>query len=98
MISKEELDCVLPGCRVLAFDPTLYKDDLNTPLSHTVRPATVLQRYGIIGYESTHSGWVLPHPDVVDLRFDHRPERVSRAHFTKFLKGVAGKHGIFSSK
>jgi hypothetical protein len=25
---------------------------------------------------------------VVDLRFDHRPKRVSRGHFTNYLKGV----------
>ena len=66
----------MPGDRVLAFDNRLYRDDVSTPPSVTVRPATVLARYG------TKSERFGRYPDLVDLRFDHRPERPSHAHFT----------------
>jgi hypothetical protein len=65
--------------RVLVFDPRLYKDDIETPLSMTVKPATVVRRYGMKEYGRTY-------PDLVDVIFDHRPEQVSTAHFTSGVK------------
>ena len=35
-----------PGTRVLVFDPSLFIDDVKTPLSTTMKPATVLRWYG----------------------------------------------------
>jgi hypothetical protein len=37
---------ILAGDRVMVLDPSLFKDDVSTPLSFTVRPATVVARYG----------------------------------------------------
>lgn len=70
----------MPGDRVLAFDSTLYGDDVSTPASVTIRPATVLARYG------TKSERFGRYPDLVDLLFDHRPERPSAGHFTERLR------------
>jgi len=78
---------ILPGVRVMVFDPRLFKDDVTTPLSHTVRPATVVSRYGKIEryYEER-----VQYPDLVDVRFDHRPNDISGGHFTS---GVHLLHG-----
>ena len=72
---------IFPGTRVLVFDPRLSVDDVKTPLTTTMQPATVLRRYG---YKTkpdfmTETGWT--YPDVVDVRFDH-DGRESRGHFT----------------
>lgn len=37
---------ILPGIKVKVFDSRLYKNDKDTPLSMTMKSATVLQRYG----------------------------------------------------
>ena len=75
----------MPGDRVLAFDHRLYRDDVSTPLSVTVRPATVVARYG---KESERFG---RYPDLVDLSFDHRPGRPSRAHFTDGVRRLTAR-------
>jgi hypothetical protein len=67
---------ILPGARVLVFDPTLFKDDKTTPLSHTMKAATVVSRYGC---RSLQFG---KYPDCIDVLFDHRKEKVSKGHFT----------------
>lgn len=84
MLSEEEMNSIGVGSRVLVFDPTLYQNDISTPLECTMRPATV-QRYGILQH-TCGSAVLGPYPDVVDVRFDHRPERVSHSHFTNYLK------------
>jgi hypothetical protein len=56
------------GDRVQVFDAVLFKNDRDTPLSQTVRPATVLVcRYDQYGRE------------LIDVRFDHRG--ISHGHF-----------------
>lgn len=78
--------------RVLVFDHRLFIDDIKTPLSFTMRPATVTCRYG---YKSIHdyseyddygrkyeSIQTHIYPDLVDVVFDHRPEQISKGHFT----------------
>jgi len=72
---------ILPGVRVLVFDYRLFKCDIETPLSHTMRPATVVCRYGRV---DEWNG--IQYPDLVDVVFDHRPERVSCGHFTYGVK------------
>lgn len=74
---------LMPGDRVEVFDNTLFCDDISTPLSVTMKPATIVCRYG----RKSQFGI---YPDLVDVVFDHRPERVSKAHFTNFvvLSGV----------
>lgn len=77
----------MPGDRVLAFDHLLYRDDVSTPCSVTVRPATVLARYGT---ESKRFG---RYPDLVDLLFDHRPEQSSYGHFTHGVRRLTSAPG-----
>lgn len=72
-----------PGTRVRVFDPRLYVDDVKTPISHTMRPATVVRWYG---YTSKNFG---RYPELIDVRFDHRPDTISRGHFTEFLRPEA---------
>lgn len=82
MIVKHD---IMPGCRVLVFDSTLFKDDKSTPLSFTERPATVIQRYGKLEYD--YGDFSLgPYPDLLDVSFDHRPTRISHGHFTDGVK------------
>lgn len=75
---------IAPGTRVMVFDSTLYKDDKKTPLSYTVRPAVVIRHYGLQAqdYGSTNDLVLGPYQSLVDVIFDHRPERVSKGHFT----------------
>lgn len=67
---------IMPGDRVLVFDPLLYKDDVKTPLSVTKKPATVLCRYG----ERHQYDRTVFYPDLVRIQFDHRKE--PSVHFT----------------
>ena len=92
---------LMPGDRVLVFDSTLFRDDKSTPLSTTMRPATVVQRYGYHSFwhfwsenrpvpEDAYPGgyetW--KYPDLVAVSFDHRPEIVSWGHFTYGVKEI----------
>jgi hypothetical protein len=67
--------------RVLVFDPRLYKDDIETPPSMTFKPATVVCRYGMKDKDIIYS-------DLVDVLFDHRPEEVSKCHFTSGIEEI----------
>ncbi len=84
---------IFPGARVKVFDSSLFKDDISTPLSMTMQPATVLRRYGMksISHANVSYGdygevygkpdvWL--YPDLVDVRFDY-DGRESKGHFTK---------------
>lgn len=77
---------IMPGDRVLVFDYLLFKNDISTPLSVTMKPATVICRYGM------WSGWYenerYCYPDLVDVKFDHRPELISHGHFTSGVKRI----------
>lgn len=84
-----------PGDRVMVFDPSLYQDDVSTPLSKTLQPATVLCWYGktctppasmMIGenpwkYERKYES-------LIDVQFDH-DGRISRGHFTLGVKKIS---------
>jgi len=70
---------ILPGTKVKVFDHTLFKDDISTPLSFTMRDAIVLRRYGCI---STFGG---KYSDLVDVKFLHN-NRESKGHFTDFIR------------
>lgn len=73
----------LPGARVLVFDHLLYRDDVSTPRSFTMRPATVVARYG--KRSQYNPSWI--YPDLVDVLFDHRPN-VSHGHFTDYVEAL----------
>lgn len=66
-----------PGTTVKVFDPRLYKDDRSTPLSTTIKLATVLRWYG---KQSTYSGQTVSYPSLIDVQFWH-DGRESKAHF-----------------
>lgn len=68
-----------PGDRVMVFDSLLFEDDVSTPLSYTVRPATVVRHYGM----RTRYGI---YPSCIDVVFDHRRDRVSHGHFTSCVE------------
>lgn len=67
-MNKTEL---FPGDKVLVFSHLLFKDDKSTPLSITLRPSTIIARYGVSP----------EYPDMVDIVFDETGE-VSKKHFT----------------
>ena len=69
---------ILPGARVRVFDPKLFIDDKSTPISFTIRKATVVCRYG---KDSSDLG-LGKYDDLVDVIFDHRPKEISHGHFT----------------
>lgn len=74
---------IIPGARVKVFDSASFKNDKLTPLSKTVKPATVVCRYGkprkVYVKDECELG---PYPDLVDIIFDDQPERISKGHFT----------------
>ena len=61
----------IPGDRVLVFDPSLWIDDKKTPLSVTIKLATVVCHYGLSK----------EYPSLLDVVFDHS-SKVSKGHFT----------------
>lgn len=70
-----------PGTRVMAFDWRLYKNDRDTPLSTTVRPATVICHYGRMATSYGNELVLGPYPNCIDVEFDHNPGVVSVGHF-----------------
>lgn len=79
-------DEIMPGDRVRVFDHRLFKDDVSTPLSHTVRQATVVCRYGKVVFYPACMEKPWRYPDLCDVVFDHRPNEVSKGHFTYGVK------------
>jgi hypothetical protein len=78
---------IMHGDRVLVFDSLLYKDDVSTPPSHTIRVATVACRYRL--KQAAKANWPERiYDDLCDVVFDHRPDVVSKAHFTYGVKLV----------
>lgn len=75
-----------PGSRVTVFDARRFRDDVTTPPSVTMRPATVTAWYG---KRSQRYGWT--YDSLIDVRFDG-DEADSRARFTDFVKPLAGGH------
>ena len=61
---------IMPGDRVKAFDSRRFIDDVTTPPSVTMRPATVVCRYGRITRHWTDEGKEYKYPDLVDICFD----------------------------
>ena len=86
---------IMPGDRVMVFDHRLFQDDVSTPLTTTMQPATVVCRYGYKYYPPTYLScydydkpWT--YPDVCDVVFDHRPQEVSKSHFTWGIRHLEG--------
>lgn len=68
------------GSKVKVFDHRLYKNDIITPISYTMKPATVVNRYCYV--DGVYS-------DVVDVIFDYRPNETSKHHFTSSLQMIS---------
>jgi len=66
--------CYFPFTRLLVFDPRRFIDDVTTPLSTTMRPATIVAWYGM-------KTSVASYPSLIDVVFDGETE-VSCGHFT----------------
>lgn len=62
------------GSRVKVFDHRLYSDDITTPLSVTMKEATVVEVY----QEKKNLKFSQM---VADVIFDYRPNEISQAHF-----------------
>lgn len=77
---------IMPGDRVMVFDYRLYVDDWSTPPSVTMKPATVICRYGYKqpAIDEGSKDWI--YPDLVDVEFDHRG--LSKGHFTYGVKRI----------
>jgi len=75
----------MPGDKAKVFDWGLFKDDITTPKSITMQSATVVCRYGKKSKTIDQEGYWL-YPDLVDVRFDYRPELVSHGHFTNGIE------------
>lgn len=68
------------GSRIKVFDSRLFKNDIATPLSYTIRLATVVRRYF---YKSqVYDGY----SDVIDVIFDYLPNQISKCHFVSGVK------------
>jgi len=70
---------ITPGTHVEVFDNSLYKNDLLTPSSVTLKEAVVVCRYGKV----STLGW--RYPDLVDVQFLH-DGRISKGHFTDMVR------------
>ncbi len=79
----KENDDFYPGTRVMVFDPSLYIDDITTPIKTTVKPATIVCWFGCWNYNHTYY-----HDSLIDVIFDHRPDKISKSHFTSFVKVI----------
>lgn len=74
-MTAEHEAILFPGTRVRVFDSRRFKDDRSTPLSVTMRPATVVRWYGATK-EMYSFG---PYENLIDVVFDG-DEQESRAH------------------
>jgi hypothetical protein len=72
------------GDRVLVFDNRLFKNDIETPLSVTMKPATVVKVHGCISVDDANKILPQTYADTIDVVFDHRPHETSRGHFANF--------------
>jgi hypothetical protein len=53
----------------------------------TVKPATVVSRYGRLK-ETIGDSVYGPYDDCIDLKFDHRPDLISEGHFTNYVHAI----------
>jgi hypothetical protein len=80
----KRLTTFFPGTRVMVFDSRRFVDDVKTPLSMTMRPATVVCWYGRRAHKVL-GGYT--YPSLIDIVFDGE-ETVSRGHFTDHLSAA----------
>ena len=79
----DALNEIYPGTRVLVYFHRGFIDDRTTLYRTLMKPATVVQRYGRkSAYLPISETQPHEYPDLVDVVFDHEPDRVSHGHFT----------------
>lgn len=83
------MNTFFPGTRAIVYDASLHKNDKATPPRTLLKPCTVVQWYG---YESRFGHG--KYPSLIDVRFDHRPDIVSKAHFTDMVEVVPKQGGL----
>ena len=91
----------IPGDRILVFDHRLFKDDVSTPLSVTMQPATIVRRYGkkyklprseycrceaILRENCTCEPKYWLYKNLVDVIFDSNPNEERQGFFTYGIK------------
>jgi hypothetical protein len=76
---------IFPTDRVIVFDGWLWSSQ-KKPANQCFLPATVVCRYGYKYKVPDNSGRIWTYEDCVDVIFDHRPERVSKGHFTSGVR------------
>ena len=67
-----KMEEIKKGSRIKLFDFRLFIDDKTTPPSMTFKPATVIKRHPNAHHEED---------TLVDVKFDHRPDEISKCHF-----------------
>jgi len=75
---------IVPGDKVMAYDPWAFGREGYYNHKGAFRPATVVLRYGFISptMERWYGREAAKYPDCVDLVFDH-DKRLSHGHFTE---------------
>jgi len=73
-----------PGTELVVFDPSLYVDDIKTPLSITLQRATVVCWYGQRANKLLGD---YVYPSLIDVRL-RRNGKISRGHFTDCIREV----------
>jgi len=78
---------ILPGTRVLAYDPWANGREGYYKGEGEWKEATVVMRYGFISehMERLYGREAAKYPDCVDVKFDH-DGRISKGHFTYGVK------------
>lgn len=71
---------LFPGTRVKVFDSSIYINDVQTPISLTMKSATVLCWYGKENIFGRYSS-------LVDVLFDD-DSKVSHGHFTDVIEMI----------
>ena len=71
------------GSRVKVFDHRLYRDDISTPLSETMKEATIVKIY-------QEAGKLKFSRPVADVIFDYRPDEISQGHFVHQIEVLKG--------
>lgn len=74
------MNTYFPGTRVKVFDSRIYKDDISTPLSVTIKSATVVRWYGRLQQRFSDGSTLGPYPSLIDVIFDGETTE-SKAHF-----------------
>ena len=77
---------IYPDSRVKVYFSSGFVNDKLTPVNSLMKPATVVRRYGKKSILPIHETKKFEYPDLLDVIFDHEPNRVSCGHFTYLVE------------